>query len=157
MAAMLLSAINGTIFLVGIAASSLTPLFEQDTLIIWSCRLRIKEPFGFNSGAMWCLSPPRCFNGYQRFVGEISWRAEGGGEEVTRIPSLGNSNTKYILKQWMALEARSDWLLNLRLSFAIHLRSTCAGFAPENIMIVAGINELKSSFCATSSRYFRIY
>ena len=52
MAAMLLSAINGTIFLVGIAASSLSPLFEQDTLIIWSFRLRIKEPFGFNSGAM---------------------------------------------------------------------------------------------------------
>ena len=48
MVAMLLSAINGTIFLVGIAASSFTPLFEQVTLIIWSCRVRIKEPYGFN-------------------------------------------------------------------------------------------------------------
>ena len=48
MVAMLLSAINGTIFLVSIAASSFTPLFEQVTLIIWSCRVRIKEPYGFN-------------------------------------------------------------------------------------------------------------
>ena len=94
MVAMLLSAINGTIFLVGIAASSFTPLFEKVTLIIWSCCLRVKEPFGFNrfiALCIWekiyctmsCLSPPRCINGYQRFVGEIFRSAEGGGGEVT--------------------------------------------------------------------------
>ena len=96
MVAMLLSAINGTIFLVSIAASSLTPLFEKVTLIIWSCCLRVKEPFGFNRFialciwekiycTMWCLSPPRCINGYQRlFVREICRSAEGGRGEVTR-------------------------------------------------------------------------
>ena len=29
-----------------------------------------------------------------------------------------------ILKQWIALKARSDWLVKLRISFAIYLRST---------------------------------
>ena len=33
-------------------------------------------------------------------------------------------------------------------TFAIHLRATRAGFAPENILIVEGIKELKSSFVA---------
>ena len=45
-----------------------------------------------------------------------------------------------ILIQWTALKARSDWLLKLRISFDIHLQATRAGFAPENIVIVAGIN-----------------
>ena len=44
--------------------------------------------------------------------------------------------TQYILKQWIALKARSDWLLNLRISFAIHLRATRVGFALENIASV---------------------
>ena len=44
------------------------------------------------------------------------------------------------------LKARCDWLLKLRISFAIHLRENRAGFASENIVIVAGINEL----CAMS-------
>ena len=42
--------------------------------------------------------------------------------------------------QWTALKARSDWLIKLRISFDIHLQATRAGFAPENIVIVAGIN-----------------
>ena len=56
-----------------------------------------------------------------------------------------------MLKLWIALKARSDWLLNLQISFAIHLRATRVGFALENIAIVAGINKLKSSFCAILS------
>ena len=36
----------------------------------------------------------------------------------------------FILKQWIVLKARSsDWLLKLRISFAIHLRATRAEFA----------------------------
>ena len=42
----------------------------------------------------------------------------------------------------------SDWLLKLRISFAFHLRATCVGFGPKNIVIVPGINELKPSFGA---------
>lgn len=41
----------------------------------------------------------------------------------------------------MVLKARSDWLLKLRISFAIYLRATSAEFALESIFIVAGINE----------------
>ena len=43
---------------------------------------------------------------------------------------------------------RADWLLELRIAFAIHLRAIRAQFPPENVVIFAGINELKSSFCA---------
>ena len=35
----------------------------------------------------------------------------------------------------------------------VHLRATRAGFAPENFVIVAGIDELKSSFCAIISLF----
>ena len=35
----------------------------------------------------------------------------------------------------------------------VHLRATRAGLAPENFVIVAGINELKSSFCAIISLF----
>ena len=51
-----------------------------------------------------------------------------------------------MLKPRMVLKTRSDWLLKLQIAFAIHLRATRAGLAPENIVIVAGINEIKSSF-----------
>ena len=68
-----------------------------------------------------------------------------------------NNNLLYIPKEWIALKARADWLLKLRISFAIHLRAICAQFAPENVVIFAGINELKSSFCATLSHCFSIY
>ena len=46
---------------------------------------------------------------------------------------------------------RADWLLKLWISLAIHLQATCMEFAPKNVVIFAGINELKSSFCATLS------
>lgn len=60
-----------------------------------------------------------------------------------------DTSIKYILKQWKALKACPDWLLRTRISFAIYLRATCAGFVPKNI-IVAGINELKKFFlCGT--------
>ena len=57
----------------------------------------------------------------------------------------------------MVLNATADWLLKLRISFAIHLRAIRAEFAPENVVIFAGINELKSSFCAILSHCFSIY
>ena len=41
---------------------------------------------------------------------------------------------------------RSDWLHKLQISFDIHLRERRAGFAPENIVFVVGINDLKLSF-----------
>ena len=52
------------------------------------------------------------------------------------ITSIFTSTTKftpYILKQWIALKARSTPNI-----FAIHLRATPAGFVPENNIIVAG-------------------
>ena len=58
----------------------------------------------------------------------------------------------YTRNMWIALKVRSDLQLRLRTFFAIHLRATRAEFAPENIVIVARINELKSS-----SHYFNIY
>ena len=44
-------------------------------------------------------------------------------------------------KQWIASRARPNWLLKLRISLAFHLRATRAGFAPENIVIVAEMNK----------------
>ena len=35
-----------------------------------------------------------------------------------------NNSDKYILKQWIALMARADWLVKLRISCAIYLRAT---------------------------------
>ena len=52
----------------------------------------------------------------------------------------------YTRNMRIALKVRSDLQLRLRTFFAIHLRATRAEFAPENIVIVAGINELKSCF-----------
>ena len=43
------------------------------------------------------------------------------------------------------------------ISFAIHLGAIRAEFAPENVVICAGINELKSSFCGILSHCFSIY
>lgn len=34
----------------------------------------------------------------------------------------------------------SDWLLKPRIAFAIYLPGTHAGFAPENVITVTGIN-----------------
>ena len=57
----------------------------------------------------------------------------------------------------MVVDARSDWLFKNRITFAIHLRAARAGFTPENIIIFAGINELKSYFCAILSHCFSKY
>ena len=62
---------------------------------------------------------------------------------------LGVGQLSMSHNQWIALKAHSDWLLKLRISFAIHLRTTCTGFASKSVVIVAGIKELKSPFCAT--------
>ena len=43
-------------------------------------------------------------------------------------------------------KARSDWQIKLRISFSIQLQATRVCFAPENIVIVAGIKELTSYF-----------
>ena len=48
-----------------------------------------------------------------------------------------------VLKQGIVLKVRSDWLLKLRISFAIHLRGTRVEFAPKIVVIVAGTDELK--------------
>ena len=56
-----------------------------------------------------------------------------------------------------SVNGRADWLLKLRISFAIHLRAIRAQFAPKNVVVFAGINELKSSFCAILSHCFSIY
>lgn len=55
----------------------------------------------------------------------------------------------------MTLKPRSDWLLKFRISFAIRLRATRAGFVPKDI-IVTGINELKSTFHTKLSLCFSI-
>ena len=39
----------------------------------------------------------------------------------------------------MAFKARSDWLLKFPITFASHLRATCLGFVPENIVLVARV------------------
>ena len=44
------------------------------------------------------------------------------------------------VKQLIALNAHFNWLLKPRISFAIHLRETRAGFAAVNIAIVSEID-----------------
>lgn len=44
------------------------------------------------------------------------------------------------------MKVRSDWLVKLRIYFAIHLRSTREFRASSNTVIVAEMNELKSFF-----------
>ena len=46
-----------------------------------------------------------------------------------------------MLKQQRSLKAHSYWQLKFRLFFAFHLQATRAEFAPENIVIIAGIND----------------
>ena len=40
----------------------------------------------------------------------------------------------------------SNWLFKLWISFAIHCSAMHVGSVPENIVVVLGINELKSFF-----------
>ena len=63
----------------------------------------------------------------------------------------------YKLKQWIASKACSDWLLKLRISFAIHLRATRVWFVPENIVIVIRMDDSKSSFRAVLTHRLSIY
>ena len=49
---------------------------------------------------------------------------------------LGVGQLSISHNQWIALKAHSDWLLKLRISFAIHLRTTCTGFASKTVVIV---------------------
>ena len=37
--------------------------------------------------------------------------------------NLCNINNQYILKQWIALKAHTDWLVKLQITFAIYLRA----------------------------------
>ena len=37
--------------------------------------------------------------------------------------SLEHTNFQYMLKQWIMLKARSDWLVKFQISFAIYLRA----------------------------------
>ena len=53
-----------------------------------------------------------------------------------------------------ALKVRCDWLLKLKISFAIHLHATHVGFLTEKFVIIAFINELKTSFCGILSHCF---
>ena len=62
---------------------------------------------------------------------------------VCAVVSFNPVYFSYICKQRIALKASSDCLLSLRISFTIHLRTTRAGFAPENWVMVPRINELK--------------
>ena len=63
----------------------------------------------------------------------------------------------YTKKQWILLKAHSDWLFKLRISFVSYLPATRAIFVRENIINVAGKNELKLSFCATLTHCFSVY
>ena len=69
---------------------------------------------------------------------------------------LGVGQLSMSHNQWIALKAHSDWLLKLRISFAIHLRTTCTGFAPKTVVIVAGIKELKITFLCNYSPQCRV-
>lgn len=78
-------------------------------------------------------------------------------EAVNGIQYITYSSMFYVLKQSIAWKVRYDWLLKPRISRAIQLRATRAGFTPENVVIVAGTNELKSSHCVTLSHLLNIY
>ena len=56
-----------------------------------------------------------------------------------------------------SIESVLCWLLKLQISFAIHLQATHTGFAPENILAVAGLKESKSSFCVILSHCFSFH
>ena len=46
------------------------------------------------------------------------------GSACNRAWRLKNGMYKYILKQWIVLNARADWLVKLRISCAIYLQAT---------------------------------
>ena len=93
-------------------------------------------------------------------IRSLSPRWVGSWVHKVKISSLSGDKTIYhwyILRQWIALKVFSDWLLKLQISFAIHLQATHTGFAPENILTVAGLKETKSSFCVILSHCFSFH
>ena len=61
------------------------------------------------------------------------------------MPTGNHDSCIHHPKQWIALKARSDWLLKLRISFAIYLRATrFASVTSEEITQInfCGVNYL---------------
>ena len=58
-------------------------------------------------------------------------------EQFTSVHDISSN----VLNQWIALKAHCDWLHERWISFGIQRRATCTGFAPENVVIIARINE----------------
>ena len=52
--------------------------------------------------------------------------------KALRFNGMENIRLKYMLKQWIALKVRSDWLAKLLISCAIYLRATSEFFAPSH-------------------------
>ena len=119
---------------------------EQDYPVVkWSY-----DPHSYECNFSNCIEKPEKFRtstGFEPMTSRCQCDA------VTHWPMkplmLGVGQLSISHNQWIALKTHSDWLLKLRISFAIHLRATCTGFAPKTVVIVAGIKELKSPFCAT--------
>ena len=73
----------------------------------------------------------------------------GQRREAKRLKKIIlKNNNSYILKQQTVFKARSDWLLKLPISIAIHFRATPKGLTPKNIVIVLAIYDIKLSFRA---------
>ena len=64
------------------------------------------------------------------------WSTPASTCGYSTIFTLPSANNRQIQDQRITLKVRSHWLLKLGISFAIHIRATRAGFAPENIVIV---------------------
>ena len=70
------------------------------------------------------------------------------------ISLLACNCNEYILKRWIGLKACFDWLLKLQSFCPIHLCAFTQVICAQYIVIVAGINELKSFFvCAILQWY----
>ena len=65
-------------------------------------------------------------------------------------------STWYVRKRSIALKACSDWILKLQISFTDSPLSNACGIC-GNIVIVAGIDELKSYFCSLLPHWFSMY
>ena len=119
---------------------------EQDYPVVkWSY-----DPHSYECNFSNCIEKPEKFRTLTGFEPMPSRCRCGAVTHWSMKPlMLGVGQLSISHNQWIALKAHSDWLLKLRISFAIHLRTTSTGFAPKTVLIVAGIKELKSPFCAT--------
>lgn len=45
----------------------------------------------------------------------------------------------------IALKAHFDWLIILKITFAVHFGTTCVGFGPENIVIQLLLKEMSKN------------